>query len=326
MQKLSESIEAAVAEIDSAFRDICGVGAGSGYTLQPHATRANVVAMTERYGFSHLNELADGLTRLSAQDTQLFAQLISSHNVVDLNCGAGFSGLLIAMLAGNEATNPTLVFVDHAKAAVDFAVELAAWLGVNASGVVVVKQFVGAPVGELPDHSGLLASAVLMPAVPQLSGATTIVAGHALSCHKFAPGNRQANLHLQNRLALAQVDQALARDSDLYLLQCDIDTHSLTMHDFVAMIRASGNSSAPRPMGKLFRARPSNRTPGKEGRHKYFAAQRLEALPCVDNLVAWSVSDFEILLSESEVEALIGERASPAHYPDLQRLLAQEVR
>lgn len=325
MTKTTTNIVSCVQRLERAFQEIRGVGAGSGYTLQPHATRANVVAMTARYGLSHLNELADGLTRLKADDAQLFAQLISSRNVVDLNCGAGFSGLLIAMLAGNEATNPTLVFVDHAKAAVDFAVELAAWLGVNASGVVVVKQFVGAPVGELPDHSGLLASAVLMPAVPQLTGPTAIVAGHALSCHKFAPGNRQANLNLQNRLVLAQVDQALARDSDLFLVDVDIDAFGLTMHDFVAMIRASGNSSAPRPMGKLFRAWPSNRTPGKEGRQKYFAVQQFEALPCADNLVAWAVGDFEILLAESEVEALIGERASPAHCPDLQRLLAQEV-
>lgn len=321
----NSNIMQAAEQVERAFREISGTASGSGFTLQPHATRQNVVAMTATYGLSHLHELADGLARLKAQDEKLFAQLIGSRNVIDLNCGAGLSGLLIALLAGREATSPTLVFVDHAKAAVDFAVELAARLGVKASGVVVVKEFVGAPMGELPDHSGLLASAVLMPAIPQLSGATTIVAGHALSCHQFAPGNRQANLNLQNRLVLAQVDQALARGSDLFLLDVDIAANGLTMVDFVAMVRASGNSSATRPAGKVFSAWPSNRTPGKEGRKKYFAVQQLEALPCVDNLVAWGFGDFEILLAESEVQALIGERASPAHCPDLQRLLAQEV-
>lgn len=325
MQKLSESIEAAVVEIDSAFREICGVGAGSGYTLQPHATRANVVAMSQVHGLCHLRELADGLMQLGAREPALSVELISSRNVIDVNCGAGLSGLLVALLTKKYGPPPTLLCIDHAQAAVDFAIELAGKIGIKAAGAVAEKQFSGAPEGELPDQNGTLTRVVLWPPLPQLTGPTAIVAGHALSCHKFAPGNRQANLNLQNRLVLAQVDQALARDSDLFLVDVDIDTYGLTMLDFVAMVSASGNSSATRPVGKVFSAWPSNRTPGKEGRQKYFAVQQLEALPCVDNLVAWAVGDFEILLAESEVEALIGERASPAHCPDLQRLLAQEV-
>lgn len=318
-------IEEAALRVERGFRDIAGTAAGNGYTLQPQATRANVVAMTQTHGLCHLHELADGLAQLAAKDPKLFARLVSSRNVVDLNCGAGLSGLLLAVLASEKAAC-RVVFIDHAKAAVDFAVELATQLGLAASGSVVEKLIVGAPSGEIPEHNGMLTSAILQPAPPNLEGATTIVAGHALSCFKVNnPGNRQSNLQLQNRLVLAQLDQALACDAALTLVDLDIAIYGLTMDDFAAMVRAPGNRSLARPGGKIFTAWPSNQTPGKTGRCKYFAVQQLEALHRVDNLVAWAVGDVEILLSESEVDAIVGERVMRCDYPGLQQLLAQEV-
>lgn len=318
-------IEGAALRVERGFRDIAGTAAGSGYTLQPQSTRANVVAMTRAHGLNHLYEMADGLAQLAAKDAELFARLIASRNVVDLNCGAGLSGLLLAVLA-SETASCRVFFVDHAAAAVDFAIELATQLGIAASGSVVAKHIVGAPPGEIPEHNGILTSATLSPAMPNLEGPTTIVAGHALSCFKVnSPGNRQSNLQLQNRLVLAQIDQALARDADLTLVDLDIATYGLKMDDFAAMVRAPGNSAATRPLGKSFTAYPGNQTPGKSGKIKYFAVKQLEALTCVDNLVAWPVGDFEILLSESEVEALLGERVGRCEYPGLQQLLAQEV-
>jgi len=320
-----QNITDASLRIERTFLEICGVGEGSGFTLHPQATRARVVAMTRAHGLCHLHELADGLAQLAAKNPELFARLVSSRNVIDLNCGAGLSGLLLAVLA-SETTGCRAVFVDHSKAAVDFAVELAEHLGIAASGSVVEKQIVGAPSGEIPEHNGVLTSAILDPAPPNLEGPTTIVAGHALSCFKVnSPGNRQSNLQLQNKLVLAQIDQALARDADLTLVDLDIAIYGLTMDEFAAMVRASGNSAAARPLGQSFTAFPSNRTPGKSDKIKYFAVQQLEALTRVDNLVAWPVGDVEILLSESEVDAIVGERGVACDYPGLQQLLAQEV-
>ncbi|MBM4232059.1 MAG: hypothetical protein FJ184_15265 [Gammaproteobacteria bacterium] len=325
MNTVSKKIADAALHIERGFLEICGIGDGSGYTLQPQATRARVVAMTRAHGLNHLHELADGLAQLAAKDAELFERLVSSRNIVDLNCGAGLSGLLLAVLASEKAA-ARVFFVDHSKAAVDFAVELAAHLGIAASGSVVEKNFVGAPPGEIPEHNGILTSATLSPAMPALVGPTTIVAGHALSCFKVnSPGNRQSNLQLQNRLVLAQIDKALALDANLTLVDLDIAIYGLTMDDFAAMARAPENIAAQRPLGQSFTAFPGNRTPGKSDKVKYFAVQQLEALTCVDNLVAWPVGDVEILLSESEVEALLGERVGRCEYPGLQQLLAQEV-
>jgi len=324
MNTVSKKIADAALHIERGFLEICGIGDGSGYTLQPQATRARVVAMTRAHGLNHLHELADGLAQLAAKDAELFERLVSSRNIVDLNCGAGLSGLLLAVLASEKAA-ARVFFVDHSKAAVDFAVELAAHLGIAASGSVVEKNFVGAPHGELPDHSGMLTGATLSPAIPALVGSATIVAGHALSVNKFGPGNRQSNLQLQNRLILAQIDHALARDANLTLVDLDIATYGLTMDDFAAMVRAPGNSAGARPLGQSFTAFPSNRTPGKSGKIKYFAVQQLDALTRVDTLVAWPVGDEEILLSESEVDAIVGQRGVACDYPGLQQLLAQEV-
>jgi hypothetical protein len=319
-------VEKTVARLESGFFEISGVAAGSGFTLQPSATRANVVAMTQTHGLCHLRELADGIVTLSEQEPDLFAQLVASQEVVDLNCGGGLSGLLVAMLAATEGQAPHIFFIDHAKSAVDFAVDLAARLGIEAAGLVVSKQFLNAPTGELPDHNGLLVSAKLVPAMPQLSGATTIVAGHALSCHVFELGNRQDNLDLQNKTVLAQIDEVTDRRAGLLLVDVDIAFFGRDMDDFVTMLRASANSSSHRPVGKYFGARPENRTPGKKGKFKYFAAQQLDAIPSSENLVVWAVGDGDLLLTESEVEALIGERARHCRYQGLQELLAQGVK
>lgn len=325
--QIQDKIHGAVARIESAFREIARIGSGSGFTLHPTATRANVVAMTQMHGLCHLRELADGLVTQSEQEPDLFAQLVASQNVVELNSGGGLSGLLVAMLAATDAKAPRVFFIDHAKAAVDFAVELAARLDVQASGFSVIKHYLNAPPNELPDNNGTLTSATLEPALPQLAGPTTIVAGHALSVNTFAPGNRQANLALQNRLILGQVDQALDPAARVVLLQLDI-AHCMasTMPDFQAMICAKENSSRNRNISSVFEASPANRTPGKEGRGKYFAALQLDALPCADELVVWSVGDCEILLSKSEVDALIGQRASHCRYESLQELVGQGVR
>jgi len=325
MNTINKKINDAALHIERRFLEICGVGEGSGFTLHPQATRARVVAMTRAHGLNHLHEMADGLAQVAAKDAELFARLVATRNVVDLNCGAGLSGLLLAVLASEKAA-ARVFFVDHSQAAVDFAVELAEHLNIAGSGSVVEKNFVGAPHGELPDHTGMLTSATLCPAMPNLEGPTTIVAGHAISVNKFAPGNRQANLQLQNRLVLAQIDQTLARDADLTLVDLDIAIYGLTIDDFAAMLRAPGNSAAARPPGQSFTAFPSNRTPGKSGKIKYFAVQQLEALRRIDNLVAWPVDDVEILLSESEVDAIVGQRGVACEYPGLQQLLAQEVK
>jgi len=318
-------IEEVVRRVERGFREIAGTAAGSGFTLQPESTRDNVVAMTLAHGLCHLHELADGLAQLAAEDPELFERLVSSRNVVDLNSGAGLSGLMIAMLASEKAAC-RVVFIDHAKAAVDFAVALAARLGLAAVGSVVEKNIVNARPGEVPEHNGLLTSAILQPALPNFEGPTTIVAGHALSCFKVnSPGNRQHNLQLQNRLVLAQIDEALACDAALTLVDLDIAFYGLAMDDFVAMMCARGNRAAARPPGKAFTAWPSNQTPGKSGKRKYFALQQLEALQSVDNLVAWAVGNVEILLSESEVDSIAGERAMRCDHLGLQQLLAQEV-
>jgi hypothetical protein len=325
--KTIQTIREAVFRVETAFEEICGIGAGSGFTLQPTATRANVVAMTQVHGIVHLREMADGLSQLAARDPGLFDAITATRNITELNCGAGLGGLLVALLATEAGPPPSLIFIDHAPAAVHFAVELAGKLGLKATGAVVEKEFAGVAPGEVPDHNGNLLSATLQPALPQLFGPSTVVAGHALSVNNFAPGNRKANLALQNRLALAQVDAALDPAESVVLLQLDI-AHRMaaTMPDFAGLICAKGNASTHRRTSAVFEASPANRTPGREGRRKYFATLRLAPLPSLENLVAWAVGDGELLLTEFEVEALIGVRARPSRYEGLRELIAQGVK
>jgi SAM-dependent methyltransferase len=308
----SENIDEAVQKAIAAFRQIGRIEfGGGGYTLDVDSPRIQVLRITNSHGVGHLRELAAALNESLRHYPERTSRLAGVDNIIDLNCGAGLNGAALALLAQASGRNPIVHAVDHSVEAVAFAVELAQHLQVRAVGHVVRKKFANDE-AESSD-SAVLESTWLEPEFAPLSGSALVFAGHALSCWIFnqAPGaaNRQRILEAQNTAVLQSLASQLDPCAPVFI--GDVDVGSSRAHSIHFLTDRLKQSTA-REQVNAYRCYPPNQSPGDNRRAKYAAFAELgpahvpESTPG-DDLVLWRTVDTEIVITATELAALVGD-------------------
>lgn len=306
-----EQIDNAVAKTLAAYRQIARIEfGGGGYTLDVDSPRIQVLRMTNQHGVGHLRELAAALVESLGKFPERTSRLGEVDNIVDFNCGAGLNGVALALLAQASGHNPILHFVDHAREAVNFAVELAQHFQVHAVGHVVRKKFANDE-AESSD-SAVLESTWLEPEVPPLTGSTIVFAGHALSCWVFnqsaGAANRQRILEAQNTAVLQTLASRLDPCASLYV--GDVDVGSRFAYGINFMTDRLNDTA--RELIFTHCCYPPNQSPGDNRRPKYAAftelgPARVPATTPGDDLVLWPTLDNEIVITATELAAVMGD-------------------
>jgi len=306
-----EQIDEAVKKTLATYRQLARIEfGGGGYTLDVDSPRIQVLRMTNQHGMGHLRELAAALAESLRNFPERTSRLGEVDNIVDFNCGAGLNGVALALLAQASGRSPIVHFVDHAREAVDFAVELAQHFHVHAVGHVVRKKFTNDE-AESSD-SAVLESTWLEPEVPPLTGSTIVFAGHALSCWVFnqsaGAANRQRILEAQNTAVLQTLASRLDPCSSVYV--GTVDVGSMYAHKITFMTDRLNHTA--RELVTTHRCSPWNESPGDNRRPKYAAFAELgpARVPVTtpgDDLVLWPTLDNEIVIAASELAAVIGD-------------------
>lgn len=313
-----EVIENAVDRVVGALAEVAGRGGGGrAWTLPVGATRVDVVAMTQAFGIRHIYELRDVLSDLLRRRPDFLSRFLASPGtIVDLNSGAGLNGLLLALLAKAEGRTAVVRFVDHAPAALEFAMQLAELIGVAASPHLVTKKF-DDPAASDPDGNSTIATADLTPAMPLINGATLIFAGHGLNCWRFdqraESQRRQENLELQNTRILQSIGRQLDSRSEVFLLQVDVGASSALRVDWLA---DKVTTFAARDRQSIDAIRVANRS-GREGASNKYAGL-VELAPTsapvgaeADLRILFPTMGADILLTLGELDALLGDPQPP---------------
>jgi SAM-dependent methyltransferase len=310
-----EDIEKAVEKTLHAFRESAVIEfGGGGYTLDVDSPRIQVLRMTNSHGVGHLHELAAALQESFRHHPERTSRLAEVDNIIDLNCGAGLNGAALALLAQAGGRNPIVHFVDHSAEAVAFAVELAQHLQVHAVGHLVRKRFVNNE-SESSD-SAVLDSTWLEPEFAPLAGKTLVFAGHALSCWIFnkaaGAANRQEILEAQNTEVLRTLASRLDPCARVFIGVVDVG--SSRAHGIHFLTDRLMQSTA-REQITSHRCYPPNQSPGDNRRVKYAAFAELGPAHVPgstpgDDLVLWPTLDTEIVVTTTELAALVGDAQS----------------
>lgn len=310
-----EHIDEATEKTVQAYRETAVIEfGGGGYTLDVDSPRIQVLRMTNQHGVGHLRELAAALSESLRHYPERTSRLAEVGNIIDLNCGAGLNGAALALLAQASGRNPIVHFVDHSVEAVAFAVELARHLRVRAVGHVVRKRFANDE-AESSD-SAVLESTWLEPEFAPLSGSTLVFAGHALSCWIFnqaaGAANRQHILEAQNTAVLQTLASGLDPCAPVFI--GDVDVGSSYAHG-IHFLTDRLKQSMAREQISSHRCYPPNQSPGDNRRTKYAAFAELgpahvpESTPG-DDLVLWPTLDTEIVMTTTELAAMVGDAQS----------------
>jgi len=266
--------------------------------------------MTNQHGVGHLRELAAALAESLRKFPERTSRMVEVDHIVDLNCGAGLNGVALALLAQASGRSPIVHFVDHAGEAVQFAVELAQHFHVHAVGHVVRKKFANDE--DESSDSAVLESVWLEPGFSPLTGGTMAFAGHALSCWIFnqsaGAGNRQRILEAQNTAVLETLASRLDPCSSVYV--GTVDVGSMYAHKITFMTDRLNHTA--RELVTTHRCTPWNESPGDNRRPKYAAfaelgPARVPATTPGDDLVLWPTLDNEIVITTTELAAVIGD-------------------
>jgi len=307
-----EQIDNAVAKTLAAYRQIARIEfGGGGYTLESDSPRIQVLRITNQHGRRAFKELEFALIESLRHFPERTSRMVEVAQIIDFNCGAGLNGIALALLAQASGRNPTVHFVDHAGEAVNFALELAQSVQVNAVGHVVRKKISG-------DDSEWSNCVVLESAWPEpefapFTGNTLIFAGHALSCWIFnrAEGavNRQRILEGQNTAVLQALAGRLDPMSSCFV-SC-VDVGSMYAHG-IHFITDRLKQTTPREVVTSHRCYPPNASPGDNRRGKYAAftelgPARVPVSTPGDDLVLWPTLDTEIVITATELAAVIGD-------------------
>lgn len=313
MKISNEEIEGAVDRVAGALTGLTGFAVGGrAWTLAPNGGRGDVVRMTRRYGVQHLFELRDVLSELARRRPELLGRLLHNPGVIiDLNAGAGLNSLALALIAKSKGVKLVVRFIEHAPAALEFALELAEAVGVDASGHLVTKNFADAG-GQDPEGMSTLTNAHLAPPVPAITGPVLIFAGHAINCFKFGDEphreRRQLNLEAQNSIILRRLAAELDPAAAALLMQVDVGASSAWRVDWLA---DQIDTVAPRARQVSEHFRVTNRS-GREGALSKYAAL-VELAPITtsvgaqaENLILFPAMYEDIFVTADELDALLG--------------------
>jgi hypothetical protein len=264
-------------------------------------TRSDYVGQTNRYGLHHLEELAEFLFDVWRKESGVFDSLLRSRSVVDLNAGAALNSVLLAH-AARQVGNSSMVIsvIEHAPAALELGLELAAVLEVPATGHLVQKTYESVTSGN-PDATDRLIGATLSPHLKVEDGDVIVFAGHAANCNlKHLNPNLQQNLDAQNERVLELVARAVDSSSRVNLLQVDVRASGARKIGFLtSALAASGLPSRAREF--FHEGWPTNRT--HPDRAKYAALSVLAPAEIAE--VCFNGTD-ELLLTVGEIEGMYG--------------------
>lgn len=308
----SQNIQEAVERTTRLYRELARIEfGGGGWTLAADSNRLQVLRVTNQHGVGHLRELAAALAESFRNHPERASRLVEVDNIVDFNCGAGLNGVALALLAQASGRHPIVHFVDHSVAAVDFAIELARHSHVRGVGHVVRKKFANEE-AESSDCA-VLESAWLEPWFPPLTGSTLVFAGHALSCWIFdqsaGAANRQRILEAQNTAVLQALASRLDPCHPVFI--GDVDVGSSYAHG-IRFLTDRLKQTTSRELLTSHRCYPPNQSPGDNRRAKYAAFAELgpAEVPLStagDDLVLWPILDTEIVITTTELAALVGD-------------------
>lgn len=300
-QRTHEALRRAHDEVVAAWRRVASSAHGATWTHGPDGTRADFVGQTNRYGLHHLEELSDFLLNLWRKSPEVFCGLLRSHSILDLNAGAALNSVFLAHLARQLVSSPMWISViEHAPAALELALELAAVLELPATGHLVQKTYESVTSGN-PDATDRLIGATLSPHVKVEDGDAIVFAGHAANCNlKHVNSNLQQNLDAQNERVLELVARAVDSSSRVNVLQVDVRASGARKIGFLtSALAASGLPSRARDF--FHEGWPTNRT--HPDRSKYAALAVLA--PAEITEVCFNGTD-ELLLTVGEIEGMYG--------------------
>lgn len=322
-QRIGESLRRAREEVEAAWRRVAGSAHGATFTHGVAGTRADFVGQTNRYGLDHLEELEEFLFDVWRKERGVFEALMRSRSVVDLNAGAGLNSIFLSHVARQLSDRlMSISVIEHAPAALELALELAAVLDVPATAHLVKKTYESVTSAN-PDATDRLIGATLSPPLRFVDGDLVIFAGHAMNCHRFTTPMLQQNLDTQNEAVLGLVARAVDAAATVSLVQIDIRWSGTRKVGFISSALAqSGLPSRARDF--FIEGGPVNRT-NPTGQFKYAALAVLGpqevAQICVNG-------EDEVLLTSGELEGMFG-RPLPVWDDDglvaLDRLFGAEV-
>lgn len=159
-----------------------------------------------------------------------------------------------------------------------------------------------------------------------LVGSTLVFAGHALSCWAFdqsaGAANRQLILEGQNTAVLQSIASRLDSSASCFVGELDVGSAYAHRINFI-IDRLSKNT--PPELISTHRCFPPNASPGENRRGKYAAFAELglalvSGLTSGDDLVLWPTLDTDVVITATELAALIGDVETRGGATDLTAL------
>jgi hypothetical protein len=194
----------------------------------------------------------------------------------------------------------SICVIEHAPAALELALELAAVLEVPATAHLVKKTYESVTSAN-PDATDRLSGATLSPKLTLEEGDAILFAGHALNCNLKHPNPQlQRNLDEQNERVLELVARARDSSSRVNVLQVDVRASGARKIGFLtSALAASGLPSRAREF--FHEGWPTNRT--HPDRAKYAALSVLAPAEIAE--VCFNGTD-ELLLTVGEIQGMYG--------------------